>query len=141
MLNHGVLIRMHYGYNYLHLGMSYYTPQYWHVWPSANGSVVSPPARDGDVGRPAETMLVSDAIRTQEGAYYYAGSSVICYANTGFPCARHNESGGRGTANILWCDGHVAGYTLTRDIFDAASYVPDLGACDGAGGNYGYWDR
>ena len=89
---------------------------------------------------PAETLLVTDAIRTREGLSYYAGSSFISFSTTGFQHARHNESGDKGTVNVLWCDGHVTGRSLVRGIFEPTSYVAEFGACDGAGG-YGNWDR
>ncbi|NLX05678.1 MAG: prepilin-type N-terminal cleavage/methylation domain-containing protein [Phycisphaerae bacterium] len=131
LFDHGELIRMHYGYNYLHLGTSvYYGLPY-----------AGPPAKDNQISNPSETLLVSDAIRTQEG--YYCGSSLNSgFARTGFAHARHRNRSmvGEGVLNILWCDGHASSVTCSRDILEPVSYFDELGNA-GDPANFGVWDR
>lgn len=130
-LNHGERIRMHYGYNYLHLGASGFYGTTWY----------GPPARENQVQDMSRTIMVTDAIRTSEG--YFCGSSFNGGTATGFSHARHKSTGdvGQGVVNILWCDGHVGGFQLTRDILEPASYYKLGNPYDTDTRKFGFWGR
>jgi prepilin-type N-terminal cleavage/methylation domain-containing protein/prepilin-type processing-associated H-X9-DG protein len=133
LFDHGERIRMHYGYNHTHLGQSRYY---------GTTSGYGPPARENQIQDMSRTILVTDSLRYLEG--YYCGSSFNEGSLIGYPHARHKSTGnvGQGTVNVLWCDGHVGGISLSRDISEPVSYYSVFGnAYDLTTRNFGFWGR
>ncbi len=99
---------VHYGYNWLHIGSSY-----WY----GNSSVVPyyPPAKLSQIKRPDRTLLIVDAYLNNNPRYgYYL---VYDSSSPQSPHARHADG-----FNILWVDGHVTHFKMTgTDPWSAAN--------------------
>jgi len=93
-----------YGYNYLHIGSSTYAWYY-----GSNPSLLNVPAKDSQIKKPHETILVSETYYTSDpirkSGYYTLSDRFVI--GRGCIDARHSKS-----VNVLWCDGHVTGINL-----------------------------
>jgi len=114
----------HYGYNYYHIGSSY-----WYGGPNP-WITFSPPAKLSQIRKPSETILLVDATQDASGQ---KGSSLVQDLTTApqytRPHARHSSG-----LNVCWVDGHVS-YVK---VADPNNPYKELG--QGTNAN-SYWDR
>ncbi len=105
-----------YGYNYYFLGRTY-------NWSDPYNGMNPEPARMSNLGQPSNTIMNADTVQsnTQDRGYYILlADATNSDANNGIIWFRHN-----GTANIVWCDGHVGGYKMPG----GATYESTQQAC------------
>jgi prepilin-type N-terminal cleavage/methylation domain-containing protein/prepilin-type processing-associated H-X9-DG protein len=93
------------------------------------------PAQTNKIKQPTRTLLTADSMTSNIPNATYGtilGYYLIGDASNYNPYARHNQSSGGGTCNILWVDGHASGFIIKGSPLDYASYREQLGTMMGA---------
>jgi len=122
-------IRIHYGYNYYHIGSS---RRYSNL--PLPAAVYTPPAKLSQIRKPSETILLVDAYYYSNAAHAWYGSFIAIDRFTSpltdnVPHARHSSG-----LNVCWVDGHVS-YVK---VADPNNPWKELGEMTNANS---YWDR
>jgi prepilin-type N-terminal cleavage/methylation domain-containing protein/prepilin-type processing-associated H-X9-DG protein len=100
----GLFHRVHYGFNWDHVGKSRWYETDTGANNRANRTEIPP--RVTQIRRPAETIHLVDAVQNhsgQFGSWYYVWSHTFVPTSGGRPHHRHRGN----IANVLWVDGHA----------------------------------
>ena len=99
-------VYIHYGYNYMNCGGSYYYPP---GRVEGDGTWKYRPMKVGMFKTPSRKIMAADASTEAPGAAAYRGSPNIAATLTSTNYYNRIDKRHAGSANIIWIDGHVSG--------------------------------
>ena len=95
-----------------------------------------PPARDGEVSKPSQTILMTETKAKNAAPKIYGSNSLWPYERDYLPRVSH-----KGVINVLWFDGHVTQEHIPSQILAYQYYPFYHGTNEEIGHELNHWDR